>query len=226
MARTTKARTRTRGGTASRTTAARRTTSTPRRAPRAAGTRRMDVIALLKQDHREVDSMFRRYRTLGARAMKSKQDLVHKIIRELSVHASVEEQILYPRMREVMREQMISHALDEHQEVKELLAGLQKMKPEDERFDGCVKELMKNVKEHVREEEGEMLPMLRKALDRDELVRMAEMMKIAKKTAPTRPHPMAPSTPPGNIVVGMASAVVDRARDAGRAIGRRTRSSS
>jgi hypothetical protein len=45
-------------------------------------------------------------------------------------------------------------------------------------------------------------------------MKMAQLTRAAKKAAPTRPHPKAPATPPGNIVVGATAAMVDKVRDA------------
>ena len=59
-----------------------------------------------------------------------------------------------------------------------------------------------------------MLPRLRKALTKKELDQLGEQMRVAKKAAPTRPHPKTPSKPPANVAAGAVAAVVDRARDA------------
>jgi hypothetical protein len=42
---------------------------------------------------------------------------------------------------------------------------------------------------------------------------MAKHTRQAKQSAPTRPHPNAPDTPPGNIVVGAVTGMIDKARD-------------
>jgi hemerythrin superfamily protein len=177
-----------------------------------------DAIALIKKDHRTVDDLFKRYRALGDRAFKSKQDLVERMTRELSTHAAVEEQILYPRLRKSIQrgEKRTDHALDEHQEVKEILARLERMDPSDNQYDPLVEQLTKSVKAHVAEEEKELLPELKTELDREELLRMADLIKAARRNAPTRPHPKAPNTPPANVIAGAVAGVLDRARDAGR----------
>jgi hypothetical protein len=45
---------------------------------------------------------------------------------------------------------------------------------------------------------------------------MGDAMRMAKRVAPTHPHPNAPSTPPGNIVAGLAVSVIDKIRDVAR----------
>ena len=55
---------------------------------------------------------------------------------------------------------------------------------------------------------------MRKAFTPAELREMAQMLTMAKRAAPTRPHPRSPDTPPGNLVAGAMSAVLDMGKDA------------
>lgn len=111
-------------------------------------------------------------------------------------------------------DELAEHSLEEHQEAKELLASLEKGGADDPQAPQLVSQLIASVREHVQEEEGQIFTKLRSATAPGTLVTMGEALEQAKKTAPTRPHPKAPSTPPGNIVAGAAAAVIDKARDA------------
>jgi hemerythrin superfamily protein len=179
-----------------------------------------DAIAVIKADHAAVNQLFKRYRSAGKTAYKTKRSIADRVVRELSIHAAVEEQVLYPAVRRSVPkgERLVEEALSEHQQLKETLVVLDKLSADDERFDRTMRAAIDETRHHVREEESSdgMLGRLRASLDRDELVAMAKALKLAKKAAPTRPHPHAPSTPPGNIVVGTAAALVDKARDAVR----------
>ena len=174
----------------------------------------MDAITLLKQDHRTVDALFRRYE--GGVQGEDKRQLVEEIIRELSIHAAIEEQVLYPAMRQAFPQgqDMAEEGIEEHAEVKETLSDLDGMDPSDPGFDPKVRSLIADVRHHVEEEEEEMFPKLASAVSAERLDEMGSAMENAKGLAPTRPHPHAPSTPPGNLVVGPVAGVVDRARDA------------
>ncbi|HEY7135350.1 MAG TPA: hemerythrin domain-containing protein [Acidimicrobiia bacterium] len=178
----------------------------------------MDAITLLKQDHRTVEELFKKFENSGPRAKKSKRSLVDKMIRELSIHAAIEEQVFYPSVRAEDPEETseVLEALEEHNVVKWLLSELEGLSPDDERFDAKVSVMMENVRHHVREEEKEMFPQVRKTLERWFLDDLGDRLAIAKKTAPTRPHPRSPDTPPANLVTGAAAAVFDTARDAGK----------
>lgn len=172
-----------------------------------------DAIQLLTADHVEVESMFVQIESLPPGG--STDSLVEQVVRELSIHAAIEEQILYPAMRKALPdgETLVQEAIDEHQEVKETLAAIEKADGPGERGP-LLQQLIADVRHHVDEEESELFPKLRASIGTAELREMGGKLAAAKKTAPTHPHPHAPNTPPGNIVGGVAAAVIDKARDA------------
>lgn len=176
----------------------------------------MDAITVLKNDHRTVEQLFKKFEQTGDRAFKTKRRLVDEIITELSIHAAIEEQVFYPATREARGEnqEMVLEALEEHHLAKLALSELEKMDPADERFTPKTTVLIENVRNHVKEEEGEMFPKVRKAMKPQQLKELGERLEEAKKGAPTRPHPAAPDEPPGNVVAGSIAAVMDAGKDA------------
>src|SRR5687768_10958232 len=94
----------------------------------------MDPVKLIKQDHRTVKKLFRSFERATRRA--DKQRIAEEIIEELSVHATIEEQLLYPLLRrgEERLEEPVLNALEEHHAAKLILAELDKMDADDERF--------------------------------------------------------------------------------------------
>jgi hemerythrin superfamily protein len=180
----------------------------------------MDAITLLKKDHRTVEDLFKRFEKLGPRARKGKQEVVERIVRELSAHAAIEETVLYPAIRAALEnkkaQELVLEALEEHHIVKWTLSELDGMTPDHERYDAKVMVLMDSVRHHVEEEEGELFPKLAKAVGKQRLADLGEVLAEAKKAAPTRPHPRMPDEPPGNLVAGAGAALLDKARDAGR----------
>jgi len=184
----------------------------------------MDAIALLTRDHQEVERLFKQFEKLTERAQKSKQKIVTNIIREVAIHSAVEEMLFYPVVRtaalkaqtRALREAAgtVLESLEQHHVVKWTLSELEKMKPEDERYDTKVKVLMESVRHHVEEEQGELFPKVRRLLDKQMLAELGDRIEKAKKLAPTRPHPRAPDEPPGNLLAGTVAAVMDRTKDA------------
>ncbi|MGW5687969.1 hypothetical protein [Nonomuraea sp. NPDC003754] len=73
--------------------------------------------------------------------------------------------------------------------------------------------LMAEIRDHVAEEEGELFPRLRSAADTEQLAELGRKVEAIKKMAPTRPHPSAPDTPPGNKIMGPLTGLIDRMRD-------------
>jgi hemerythrin superfamily protein len=140
-------------------------------------------IDMLKDDHQRVDKLFKQFEEAGDQAHAAKRDLVEQIIEELTVHATAEEEVLYPTSQaEVTETEDIVHeSEEEHGVVKTLISELEGMSAEDEKFDAKVKVLMENVRHHVEEEEGELLPRSEQLLGTDELPRLGEEMAVRKQ---------------------------------------------
>ena len=146
-----------------------------------------------------------------------------KVIRELAIHAAIEEMLFYPAVRTAalkatvrsLKEagETVLESLEEHHVVKWTLSELEKMSSEDERYDAKFKVLMESVRHHIEEEQDELFPKARRLLGEEMLDELGERIEKAKKLAPTRPHPRAPDEPPGNVVAGTVAAVMDRAKD-------------
>jgi hemerythrin superfamily protein len=177
--------------------------------------RRMDAISMLKEDHKIVERLFKRFEKAGERAYAEKRKVADRIIEELAQHAAVEEQLFYPvaRATDSDVEDVVLESLEEHHIVKWVLSELDAMDPTDERFTAKMTVLIENVRHHVKDEEQEFFPKVRDALDRNSLAELGQAMETAKKTAPTHPHPRSPDTPPGNVAWGLTSGLVDRIRD-------------
>jgi hemerythrin-like domain-containing protein len=179
---------------------------------------RTDAIAVLKNDHRELEELFKRFERAGDGALKQKRKLVDEMIVALSRHASIEEQLIYPWAREYIEQEddQVLEALEEHHVVKWLLWELEDLDPGDERFDAKVTVMMESVRHHVKEEESELFSDLRDVATRAELLELGDALRAAKKRAPTRPHPRGADTPPTNVMTAPIASALDHARDVGR----------
>jgi hemerythrin superfamily protein len=143
-----------------------------------------DAIALLTADHREVSDMFEQFDQLGDRATASKEKLKDKICKALIAHTTIEEEIFYPAVRGKIEEgeDMVDEAVVEHAAAKDLIRQLQEMQPDDELYDAKVKVLGEQIDHHVKEEEKEMFPKVKKsgldllALGQEMAMRKQELM--------------------------------------------------
>jgi hemerythrin superfamily protein len=174
-----------------------------------------DVITELTSDHREVDEMFERMNALP-QGDKQRKDLVDNATIELVRHSVAEEMYLYPAVRQHLPDgdRIADKELEDHAGVERLLKDLESMQPDDGDFDRLVGKLQGEVTEHVRDEEQRLFTMLREHCPQEMLDELGDKVRQAKKTAPTRPHPASPDTPPGNKLLAPGAGLLDRARDA------------
>jgi hemerythrin superfamily protein len=180
----------------------------------------MDALTLLKADHQAVEEKFVKFEDLGPRALKTKAALVADVIEALSIHAAVEEELLYPVVRDRLADEegQVLEALEEHHVVKWTLSELDGMSLEHERFDAKFTVLIESVRHHVKEEENELFPKVRKGFTRTELTDLGEALAQAKLTAPNKPHPRSPDEPPMNAVAATVTHPFDALRTAGDAM--------
>ena len=146
-------------------------------------TKQQDAIALLKADHRKVEDLFEKFDK--AKGPKKKA-LADEICMELSIHATIEEEIFYPACKGKVEDDLLNESYVEHDGAKVLIAELTATTPHDEFYDAKMAVLTEEIKHHVREEEkpGEgLMAQARKAgVDMDALgdkllARKEELMK-------------------------------------------------
>ena len=130
-----------------------------------------DAVALLKADHRTVDELFAQFEKASGDGRKEK--LARQICLELSVHATIEEEIFYPACEGKVEEDLLKEAYVEHDGAKVLTAEIMAGGPDDEYYDAKVTVLQEQIEHHVEEEEKRMDGMFAQArkagLDMDRL---------------------------------------------------------
>jgi hypothetical protein len=151
----------------------------------------MNAIELLKADHARVQALFRQYEAAG-----HQRELAEQIFTELEVHAALEEELFYPAVRAqlgtvTVEEEptdeadgdadtdLVAGALEDHQEVKTLIATLRGLEPGEAPFQAAFAELREGVEEHVGMEEDELMPAVAAALGR-ELERLGQQLEARK----------------------------------------------
>ncbi|HLG73953.1 MAG TPA: hemerythrin domain-containing protein [Chloroflexota bacterium] len=158
------------------TKSARKSTSTSRSS---SSSRSMDVTTFLKKEHDTVEQLMARLKkTTGP---KSRWNLAQRICMELLVHTEMEEKSFYPEMRNVPEvADLVQEGYQEHHEVEELIQKARPMEPSDPQLMPLMQQIEKGVKHHVREEEQEMFPKLKKACSREHLMELTKTLKQAK----------------------------------------------
>ena len=148
-----------------------------------------DAIVLLKNDHKEIRKVFRDFEKAGEKAHATKGKLVDKMIELLTVHTYIENEVMYPRVKELLPdlEDDVLESYEEHHVADLLVMELSMMKPDHERFTAKTTVLIENVDHHIDEEEKEWFPKVREGLGRKVLQDLGADMLKAKKKAPRRP---------------------------------------
>lgn len=134
------------------------------------------VLDRLHEDHEKVSQLIRNLRDGGDGSEKTRRDLCGKIKDELEAHTSFEEEVFYPAVRKQSEdaEEQVNEAIEEHNEVEQILQQIENLDPSDDEFSELVEELEDSVAAHVRREEDEIFPIARQALDEEEGERMGQ----------------------------------------------------
>jgi DUF438 domain-containing protein len=139
-----------------------------------------DAIAMLTADHAEVKKMFKEYEKLKEGGSDDdKEALVEDICTALTIHMQLEEDIFYPAAKAAIKDDdLMDEAEVEHTGARDLIAQLETMAPDEPLYDARVKVLGEQIDHHVKEEQGEMFPKVRKA--KLDLVALGGQMKALR----------------------------------------------
>lgn len=144
-----------------------------------------DACALLDSDHEKVERLFAEYQSAGGDPSRKSQ-LAQAICMELTVHATIEEEIFYPAFRKAARDdKLVNEAEKEHQEARDLITQIE----DAEQMDPLMAKLQKTIEHHVREERAEMFPKARKTPGLD-LAALASVLESRRNELMAGYHPI------------------------------------
>lgn len=166
----------------------------PDRPPRTRVTRactaaRSRVIDLLREDHRRIKQAYREFMRLDAQRHGDLcEAIVRRTLTQWRVHAALEEELLYPLLRPVVAQaEAVDEAEVEHEIVRYLGEQLDASAAVDEKFPARFAVLCAYVLHHVKEEEGELFPQLKRArLDWEALAERFMARRLALQAADGR----------------------------------------
>jgi hemerythrin superfamily protein len=149
-----------------------------------------DAIVMLREDHQELRRVFREFERAKDATATQQRRLVDKMMKLLTEHTHIENEVMYPRVREMVPklEDDILESYEEHHVADLLISELAPMRPGDERFRPKVLVLIENVRHHMDEEENDWFPKVRDALGRNQLQDLGTEMRKARKNAPGPPE--------------------------------------
>lgn len=142
----------------------------------------MNVYEMLRKDHERVREIFAQLERTTESDDSRRENLFTTLYRELDVHSQAEEKFLYSRLKgEDETRELVLEALDEHKEVKKSLDELESMDKGSAEWTARLRTLRESVEHHVEEEENELFPRARKALDEEEAAGIAEDIEAFKE---------------------------------------------
>ena len=140
-----------------------------------------DALDLLEADHRAAGQLFQQYRELAAHDAPEarRKALAEQICMELTIHAKLEEELVYPLVREAIRDDdLMDEAEVEHASARDLIVQILSMDPHEERYDARVRVLGEYIGHHVKEEREQMFPKVRASgID---LARLGERLRVRR----------------------------------------------
>jgi len=142
----------------------------------------MDVLQLLKEDHDKIKKILTHLESTTDRGVKTREEFYTKVRAELQVHEAIEEEILYPALKEHPKaKDLVLEAYEEHNVVDMVMAELDALPYDDETWGAKLTVMRENIEHHIGEEESEMFEQCRDVFDRDELAELGDRMEARKE---------------------------------------------
>jgi len=146
-----------------------------------------NALELLKSQHEEVEALIGKIeRSEGGH----KQELFVEMADKLAAHATIEEKLFYPSVKARQTEDALMEAVEEHLQVKRLLADLLDLDCDDEEFDAKLSVMKEEIRHHAHdEEEDSLFPKVRRLFSADELAALgAEMLAMFEEVLVDQPR--------------------------------------
>ena len=141
-----------------------------------------NAIELLKEDHRKVKKLLEQGDETTQNAVKTRTEVLEKIKAEMQVHEAIEEEIFYPALQQHEKaKDIVLEGYEEHHVVDVILAELDDVSVEDERWAAKFSVMKENVEHHIEEEEDDMFKKAKQIFSDDELSELGERMEAKKK---------------------------------------------
>jgi hypothetical protein len=142
----------------------------------------MDAIALLKEDHEKAKKLMNELEQTTERGVKTREEKWTKLLKELTIHENIEEEIFYPALHQHPKlKEIVLEALEEHHLVDEIVEQLKDTPFDDEHWSAKFKVTKENVEHHIEEEEGPMFSKVRQVFSKEELEALGSRMEAAKQ---------------------------------------------
>ena len=148
----------------------------------------LDATAMLARDHAGLRDLLEELAGAAAAGeVERKKALFRAFKSVLRVHAAVEEEVFYPavmKLRSAGAREAVREALEEHQAIDSVVAEIDGIEPDDDRYEAKVQALRASVERHIREEERAMFSEARNLLTDDRLQALGRLMASLREKMP------------------------------------------
>ncbi len=179
----------------------------------------MDALTFLRQDHKSVLGMLEVLD--GAPSGNGSQvsglaTMVTNLVIAESQHEAIEEQHFWPLVRKALEDgdELADKAIEQEQLGKKLLQQLEDAHAGEPEYHQALQAFVAAAREHISYEQEVVWPKFEAAVSGEQREKLGQQLELAKKIAPTRPHPDTPPTPTVLKTLGMVTAVIDHVKDA------------
>jgi hemerythrin superfamily protein len=138
-----------------------------------------DWFEMLKKDHDEIQKLTEQMLATDETQTWKRSMLLMKLAHKLDKHSYEEETVIYPALREDNDTADADRLDTEHGHVKTLIFELKQMDSDSAGWLEKVRKLRDSLDEHIRMEEEQILPKLRRDLDEDQNANLTSMVNRA-----------------------------------------------
>ncbi|MEH2199793.1 hemerythrin domain-containing protein [Nostoc sp.] len=138
----------------------------------------MNIQDAIRLDHGKVNTLFTEL--LQSDNPQKIQEYFGQLYKDLTAHAEAEEEVVYPRVRPFYGQDNTQELFDEQAHAKQALEEIKALSPSSPLFKEKVKELMKAIGDHIRQEESTMFAAIRNNLSTEQSEQLATEFKAAK----------------------------------------------
>lgn len=172
------------------------------------------IDKLILCDHTTVRTIYDKFKSEKNKdeAEKWRNQLIYEIAR----HSIAEEIVVYPIIRSKLAdgEKIFERDTQEQHRIKEILYSAQSIDKDSIDFRAKIDEAMALLFKHIENEETEQLPLLKKCLSPEEMIKYGNQYSRRKMIVPTKPHTAVPEDPPTlNSILGLLASPIDKFRD-------------
>jgi len=141
----------------------------------------MDALALLKEDHDKAKKLMAELEETTERGVRTREQKWTKLLKELTIHENIEEEIFYPALAEHPKaKDIVLEAMEEHHLVDDIVEQLKDTPFDDEHWAAKFKVTKENVEHHIEEEETEMFKVARQVFSKEELDELGSRLEATK----------------------------------------------